>query len=69
LAIDGDVGNQMFISILQELLEFLLKDNMPNSEILEAFFISNREFLIYLLAKVCRDGNFIHLSKLLDCAQ
>jgi hypothetical protein len=59
LAIDGDVGNVLFVSILIELLEFLLKENVPNAEILEAFFISNREFLIYLLSKVFREGNFI----------
>jgi len=59
LAIDGDVGNGLFVSILIELLEFLLKENVPNAEILEAFFISNWEFLIFLLSKVFRDGNFI----------
>lgn len=69
ISIDIVMGNELMNQILEKMLDTFLKSSSTQNDIIEAFYTINRDYLIYLLVRVCKEGNFIFLSKILDFSQ
>lgn len=50
-------------------MDIFFQTSSTQSEIIENFYKINKEYLIFVLVKACKEGNFIYLSKILDFSQ
>lgn len=66
ISLDICTGNEMFIALLESMLNSFFKTNQTSPELIENFYQINKDFLVYLLVKISKEGNFIYLSKILD---
>lgn len=66
ISLDICTGNEMFIALLESMLNSFFKANQTSPELIENFYQINKDFLVYLLVKISKERNFIYLSKILD---
>lgn len=63
-------GNKLMNELLKNTVNTILNSSSTLSELIEIFFQLDRNYLTYILVKVCEgENNFIYLSKILDYSQ